>query len=726
MIGNKMEQDFRKIDLHIHTPASKCYKGPTNDEEYLKIIESAIKRKIEIISITDHNTVDGYKKIFSIKDELLKRKNNLSEITDSKQSKSQVTEIIKKIELYSKVLILPGIEIEVNPGIHILVIFNNEIDVDQIDKFLFEGGYSSKDMQGMEDPTFPAQWDVLDLYEASKKYDCILIDPHTDSNKGILNTTQKGNYRAECFRSERLVGVCYKSESQKDKLYNTIVTTGNYARKTPISFIKFSDAHKSEDVGKYFTWAKLKKLNFESLKTAFSNPTENISVIQPSISKILDDLIDLKNSFGVIDLSDDSIELISKYICALNNTEGGFILIGVSDRKNRIGIEIEEEDRNEEIDKLISRLKPCLDKLDLSKYENFDIRISPYTISNNRIILSLFIESSNKFISLKNFSSIFAIKDEKLTTLPVHELQSIVEERTATIIEKRIQRKITKIEKECTVIINYFCSLPLLKKIESSGINLFRTLEFHIEKCTVLNDSDINSSKKMNLNGTSRGNVSIFLERQPPRYEYACLRYSMPRFNLKSIPKNPKRVETIYAVPGGGVFWSNTEISLASDREIELLKFKSNNQSYSNKFITCFLKSSLCLWYCLNKHEDIDLYRQKIFEDLILPKISPANKPQQKMVANIESYFDDIIQLEKKFLVASRINKKDKEHLKLTERHNSAVDKKAYSIDQKIFELFRLSQDEVAIIENNLKANDIYLPKIVKGNGVKSTFESAD
>ncbi len=706
-----MEQKFRKIDLHIHTPASKCYKGPNNDEEYLKIIESAIKRKIEIISITDHNTVDGYKKILSIKNELLKRKNNLSEITDSKQSKSQVTEIIKKIELYSKVLILPGIEIEVRPGIHILVIFNAEIDVDQIDKFLFEGGYS-KDIQGMEDPTFPAQWDVLDLYEISKNYDCILIDPHTDSNKGILNSTPKGSYRAECFRSEQLVGVCYKSESQKDKLYNTIVTTGNYVRKTPISFIKFSDAHKIDDVGKYFTWAKLEKLDFVSLKTAFTNPTENISVIQPSISKILDGLIDLKNSFGVTDLSDDSIELISKFICALNNTEGGFILIGVSDRKNRIGIEIEKEDRNEKIDILMSRLKPCLNKLDLSRYENFNIRINPYPISNNRIILSLFIESSNKFISLKNDSSIFAIKDEELTTLAVHELQSIVEERTTTIIEKRIQRRITKIEKECTVVINYFCSLPLLTKIESSGTNLFRTLDFRIEKCTVLNDSDINISKKMNSNGASRGNVSIFLERQPPRYEYAYLRYSMPKFNLKSIPKNPERAETIYAVPGGGVFWSNTEISLASDSEIELLKFKSKKQNYSNKFITCFLKSSLCLWYCLNKYEDIDLYRPKIFEDLILPKIGSTYDSQHKIVANIESFFDDIIQLEKKFLVASRLNKKDARQLKLIERHNSVVDKKAYSIDRNIFELFHLSQDEVAIIENNLKANDIYLPEM--------------
>ena len=40
-----------KMDLHIHTPASKCYKGAKNDDEYLKIIESAKEQGLDDIDV---------------------------------------------------------------------------------------------------------------------------------------------------------------------------------------------------------------------------------------------------------------------------------------------------------------------------------------------------------------------------------------------------------------------------------------------------------------------------------------------------------------------------------------------------------------------------------------------------------------------------------------------------------------------------------------------------
>ena len=32
-----MNEKYYKIDLHIHTPASKCYKGAKDDAEYIFI-----------------------------------------------------------------------------------------------------------------------------------------------------------------------------------------------------------------------------------------------------------------------------------------------------------------------------------------------------------------------------------------------------------------------------------------------------------------------------------------------------------------------------------------------------------------------------------------------------------------------------------------------------------------------------------------------------------------
>ena len=91
-----MDIDFVKIDLHIHTPASRCYKGAKDDDEYLKILENAIRQELKVIAITDHNTIEGYTKLQTIKDDLLKNKKSLDDITDSEQSKTKQPSTISR------------------------------------------------------------------------------------------------------------------------------------------------------------------------------------------------------------------------------------------------------------------------------------------------------------------------------------------------------------------------------------------------------------------------------------------------------------------------------------------------------------------------------------------------------------------------------------------------------------------------------------------------------
>lgn len=49
--------------------------------------------------------------------------------------------------------------------------------------------------------------------------------------------------------------------------------------------------------------------------------------------------------------------------------------------------------------------------------------------------------------------------------------------------------------------------------------------------------------------------------------------------------------------------------------------------------------------------------------------------------------------------------------LKLTiEEHNKTIDELAYDIDKNIYKLCKLSDNDIRIIENYLKNNNIYLP----------------
>ena len=49
---------WRRMDLHLHTPASNDYQEP--HVSYLDILRQAAARGLDIIAITDHNTVAGY------------------------------------------------------------------------------------------------------------------------------------------------------------------------------------------------------------------------------------------------------------------------------------------------------------------------------------------------------------------------------------------------------------------------------------------------------------------------------------------------------------------------------------------------------------------------------------------------------------------------------------------------------------------------------------------
>ena len=162
-----MEDKFYKVDLHIHSPSSDCYKGPKNDDEYFSILQRCKEKGLRVVAITDHNSIDGHKKFFRLKEKLLEEKNSLSLITDSAQAKDKVKLINSKLNLFDDILLLPGVEIEVSNGIHLLGIFNPETDIEKIESFLINAGYGG-DKCGKEMPDVVSNWDIFHLYEESK------------------------------------------------------------------------------------------------------------------------------------------------------------------------------------------------------------------------------------------------------------------------------------------------------------------------------------------------------------------------------------------------------------------------------------------------------------------------------------------------------------------------------------------------------------------------------
>jgi PHP family Zn ribbon phosphoesterase len=696
-----MQANFYKIDLHVHTPASQCFKGKNDDNEFLSILRKAKDNDLRIIAITDHNSIEGYKRLIGIRSHLEQTAKSLCEITDSTQATNKLKDIKEQLKLYEDILVLPGLELEVRTGIHVLIIFNLTTEVTTVDKFLLDGGYSIESF-GKEEPSTIPNWDIFNLFEESKKYDCILIDAHTDSNKGILNTIPKGQIRAACFKSDQLTAVCYKNEKQKDMLDSVLRTSYEYRRSRPLSFVKFSDAHKSEDVGSEFTYVKLDKICFESLRNAFVNPSEMVSIEEPSLTKILNKLINEEISFGVVDSSEGSINIFKKYACALHNSDGGYILIGVSDNRNKIGIDVNIHN----IDKVLRIFTDSIIK-DIDTLVR--IRATAYELQNKNVILSLHVRKGADLKSIKGDGSIYSVQNRKLTILSAKEIQSIIEERQLTQIEDNILRRISKVETECRLTRNFFASIPILRKYKE--ISLPNILRAKVVNRARILPEEIRKIESSMENGRSRGNIFYLDKVQPARLQYAYLRYSLPLWNIRSAKNERRKKEDyLYIVPGGAVYYSPKNVPFFSTKTDFIISVSVKDpKHYGLKFVACFLKSSFFLWYCERSFGNLDIFEPNIFSNLRLPKICDGEKCTN-LVKEVEMKMDNILKLERDYLtLIPKIKSKD-QCFELTTKHNSAVDSMAYGIDENIYHILDLSKEQISMIESDLRMSEVFLP----------------
>lgn len=139
-----MGTESYKMDLHIHTPASKCYKGSKNDEEYFEILRYAHKQNLDIIAFTDHNSIAGYNRILQLKEELINKRKYLSEYESSiSQLGNVIRECDDKLALFDDIYIIPGVEITLNPGVHILVLSSHE-EIEELSNLLDYVGYTEE------------------------------------------------------------------------------------------------------------------------------------------------------------------------------------------------------------------------------------------------------------------------------------------------------------------------------------------------------------------------------------------------------------------------------------------------------------------------------------------------------------------------------------------------------------------------------------------------------
>ncbi|MEK6588005.1 MAG: AAA family ATPase, partial [Chloroflexota bacterium] len=121
-------RNWVSADLHLHTPASSDYLEP--EVSYLDILRTAQTRGLQIIALTDHNSVVGYRRIREELEqlELLEKLGRIR--NDEREHLAEFRRLLKEL------LVLPGFEFTATFGFHILGIFPPQKSLRELDLLL--------------------------------------------------------------------------------------------------------------------------------------------------------------------------------------------------------------------------------------------------------------------------------------------------------------------------------------------------------------------------------------------------------------------------------------------------------------------------------------------------------------------------------------------------------------------------------------------------------------
>nr|MBA2596892.1 putative DNA binding domain-containing protein [Chloroflexia bacterium] len=333
---------WRRIDLHIHTPASSDYQQ--SGVSILDILRRAEDRGLDAIALTDHNSVRGYAGLWrEIEDlEMLEYLKRLEP--------GEAERLAEYRRLLKRTLVLPGFEFTAQFGFHIIAVFPEATTVRLMEHLLLLLGVPEDRFGSGE---VGATTDVLRAYEILAGHGALVIGAHVNSTHGIA---------MQGLRFGGQTKIAYTQDPHLHVLEVTDLLPVTNRRSTARFFsgakteyprrmhcIQGSDAHRLEQdllresnlgVGDRPTEVLLPEMSFAALKELFagsgfdrtraftappSDPVKAARLEGNTAHQVFHESAATKRSQGVV-LRD---------VVAFANSGGGTIYLGVSASEKR-------------------------------------------------------------------------------------------------------------------------------------------------------------------------------------------------------------------------------------------------------------------------------------------------------------------------------------------------------------------------------------------------------
>ncbi len=367
-----------KADLHLHSPASRDYEEP--GVTYLEWLRKVVDQGLEIVAITDHNTVAG---IGAIRREL----EWLTRLEDSRAGSPRTNEqrFDEWRELGNQVVVLPGFEFTATFGFHILAIFPPETSIRQLEHILLSMKVPAAKLDEGSTET-GATIDVLTAYRMIHDAGGLVIAAHANSTHGVAmrNFPFGGQTKIAYTQDPNLdameVTDLDRSSRSTARFFNG--SKSEYPRR--MHCLQGSDAHrltmdpknpKRLGIGDRATELLLDEPTFEGLAGVLrSKQFDRVRPARPAdkpfdpLDVVRDEGPTLVQSFHEsVAVRGGKFDAILADICAFANTAGGVAYVGAKPGKEKLRGLTTPATVEQDIRKAISdRLTPQIElKIDL-------------------------------------------------------------------------------------------------------------------------------------------------------------------------------------------------------------------------------------------------------------------------------------------------------------------------------------------------------------------------
>jgi len=338
----KVEQgQWRQVDLHLHTLGSADWGEP--DTTFLDWLREVERRGLDIVAITDHNTVAGIERLRS----------ELSRLAWLEQSGRLQPDEKAALEEYrrlgEKILVLPGFEFTATFGFHVLAIFAPETSVRQLELLLLQLNVPP-DKLDVGTTEVGATADVLTAYRLIEAAGGLVIAAHANSSNGVAmrNFPFGGQTKIAYTQDPHLHGLEVTDLESKGRRKTAQFYNGSkpeYPRR--MHCIQGSDAHRLKrhpkdkaqlGIGDRTTEILLPEASFEALKAVFEG--NDFTLTRPyRAAKTPFDHVSAAREQGpnIVQSFHESMSRrggrLHKVLCdvvAFSNTKGGTVYVGVS------------------------------------------------------------------------------------------------------------------------------------------------------------------------------------------------------------------------------------------------------------------------------------------------------------------------------------------------------------------------------------------------------------